>query len=257
MSNFSSSDARRFNSLLGQDKTDGNTRLSLEMMSRLGLLQEGQAYLGIGAGLGRLELTLAEQIRAKIGYVDPSAELATSFRQQLQKRKLESALLDYQVTGCTDAGLKHKYDHATAIHSWYYVGSTKAAFENVWRALKPQGTLSILIHARSSIVRGIDRLRVAGTGHASFVWAEDVFEELQRLTRAVELHECHEELPASHFFNDDQTWNERGLRWLGYMLRREPDQVPNAERSEAAQAVLQGTDRIRFQYGWILARKST
>jgi SAM-dependent methyltransferase len=246
MSSFSPKDAERFEALKSRSGLSGNTRIALEMMASSGLLGSGRSYLGVGAGEGELEHVLALDHSARVGYIDPSANLAELFRKRMRESSLESRILDFRVEPAATAKLDHLYHCALAVHSWYYIGYSEAALSRLTRALHPEGSLCVLVHAEGTV---IDRLGGKGAGGA--VRAEPLLAWVKGQGYRASLESCSEEAPVERYLKADGSFTEHGRNWISYQLRLEADAVPAEDWARCRDVLAAEGSAVAFKYGWL------
>ena len=218
----------RLLSITSDSKTKSNGPLTLDSLFWSGILQDSNSILSIGAGRGDAELILMEKFSKMIGYIDPSGSLKDDYISKINRKKLETQLIEAIEARFEDYKIGVKYDAAIAVHSLYYVEINSDFFQKLENILNPNGRFLSILSTEKDFSK---RLMKRFNPDRFMLNHEDLVHQFSEKgffpkTKVVEIP-----INFSGYLDGDRL-SVRGMEWVSYMLNLDKPVIEGELRAE-------------------------
>jgi len=208
--------------LASESEEGGSYAIVYPALKKFRLLQEGMSLLSIGGGSGRLEVQVALDYKAKIGFVDPSTNLYGSFWSRVRKANIVNQIQEKFLGSFQEFESKYSYDLIISIHSWYFIGCDKELLDKALGLMARDGKLLIVLCSASDWSIPLKRClqnNMFSEGQNTFT-LEDLSEWTRGLNYRYEILEISSETPLEQFIVNGEFTDYAKSR-LAYHRRKE------------------------------------
>jgi hypothetical protein len=234
-----------------ESDTGGNFETFYPLLKAEKLIFPKMRLLSIGGGYGAMEVHIAKELGAKLGFVEPSPNLMKAFERRVEAAGIASQITERIEAPFQKANLKFRYDLILSIHSWYYIGCDEMQLRKALSHLEPKGVLYIALSSSSCpIVKTIGR--VSPKSEPTF-HLEDLAAYARSKNIRFETKEYQSDVELSRYVSDGEL-TEYGRHWLAYFARTEWTKIPEAVRLEARDSLVQSSvgGIIRDRFGALI-----